>query len=61
MVFHVLGFGTFQIHEREDNVNSIFAFIFEWIVVVLFRVSHGDKGVSDRDHCLSIYENASCF
>ena len=59
VVYHVPGSGTFWLHERVDDAKSSFDVVLEGNVVVWLRVAHGDDGVLDRDHYLSIGEYTS--
>ena len=61
MVYNVPVFEIFWLHERAYNSNSSFAVILEGIAVFWLQLFHGDGGMSNRYHCLSVEEHPSCF
>ena len=61
MVFHIPGFGTFQLHKRAYDYNVGFSVRLKGVDILWLQVVHGDEYVSERDHCLSVEENPSYF
>ena len=61
VVFLIPGFGTFWFHKREDDSNAYFSVRLKGVYILWLKVVHGDGGVSDRDHFLSVEEYSSCL
>ena len=61
MVFHNPWFGMFWLHKQVDDSNASFPVQMEGIAIFWLWMAHGDEGVSDREHWLSVEEHTSYF